>query len=196
MAAGTVQTFVDRLDGLGVGTTFVTPSTCSSAIAATIDPPAVGVPLPFPGVSMPDNVEIEPGPDELERAATGVTPGSLGIAEYGTVLLEVTPDEAEAISLFGRTHLIVLNASDIVADIRAGLEWFGPRARDGDASVIFATGPSATADMGALVEGAHGPERVHVLVLEDTNEGAGKAATGHGSTDATPASPSPPGGGK
>jgi len=31
----------------------------------------------------------------------------------------------------------------------------------------LATGPSATADMGALVRGAHGPERVHVLLIDD-----------------------------
>jgi len=39
-------------------------------------------------------------------------------------------------------------------------------ARDGD-DVILATGPSATADMGDLVLGAHGPRAVHALLLED-----------------------------
>jgi L-lactate dehydrogenase complex protein LldG len=31
-------------------------------------------------------------------------------------------------------------------------------------SFILATGPSATADMGALVQGAHGPKEVEVII--------------------------------
>jgi len=30
----------------------------------------------------------------------------------------------------------------------------------------MATGPSATGDMGALVQGVHGPSEVHVIVVE------------------------------
>jgi L-lactate dehydrogenase complex protein LldG len=32
---------------------------------------------------------------------------------------------------------------------------------------VLATGPSATADMGELVLGAHGPESVHVVILDE-----------------------------
>ncbi|MFW5900663.1 MAG: LUD domain-containing protein, partial [Halodesulfurarchaeum sp.] len=37
----------------------------------------------------------------------------------------------------------------------------------GDLSGILATGPSATADMGATVHGVHGPSEVHVIVVTD-----------------------------
>jgi len=30
---------------------------------------------------------------------------------------------------------------------------------------VFVTGPSATADMGPLVRGVHGPHKLHILVL-------------------------------
>jgi len=30
---------------------------------------------------------------------------------------------------------------------------------------VFVTGPSATADMGPLVRGVHGPHQLHVIVL-------------------------------
>jgi L-lactate dehydrogenase complex protein LldG len=30
---------------------------------------------------------------------------------------------------------------------------------------VFITGPSATADMGPLVRGVHGPHRLHVIVV-------------------------------
>jgi len=45
--------------------------------------------------------------------------------------------------------------------------WLGPRARDESIDVVLATGPSATADMGGLVHGAHGPKEVHVVLLRD-----------------------------
>jgi len=50
--------------------------------------------------------------------------------------------------------------------------WLGPRAREEDIDVILATGPSATADMGGLVRGAHGPKEVHVVLLseKDSND--------------------------
>jgi L-lactate dehydrogenase complex protein LldG len=35
---------------------------------------------------------------------------------------------------------------------------------------VFATGPSATADMGELVYGAHGPREVAVLLVEEVSE--------------------------
>ena len=34
-------------------------------------------------------------------------------------------------------------------------------------SQVLATGPSATGDMGSLVRGVHGPQEVHVAILED-----------------------------
>lgn len=39
--------------------------------------------------------------------------------------------------------------------------------RGGTGQAIIATGPSATADMGGLVKGAHGPIDVTVVLLED-----------------------------
>jgi L-lactate dehydrogenase complex protein LldG len=33
-------------------------------------------------------------------------------------------------------------------------------------NLVFITGPSATADMGPLVVGVHGPHRVLILLLE------------------------------
>ncbi|TKX83368.1 hypothetical protein EXE43_24625, partial [Halorubrum sp. SS5] len=40
--------------------------------------------------------------------------------------------------------------------------------------VVFATGPSATADMGGLVHGAHGPKEVHVVLLREDDSAEGE----------------------
>jgi L-lactate dehydrogenase complex protein LldG len=45
--------------------------------------------------------------------------------------------------------------------------WLGERIREDRGSAVVATGPSATADMGALVRGAHGPKEVHVVILDE-----------------------------
>ncbi|EMA41143.1 LutC/YkgG family protein [Halobiforma nitratireducens] len=126
----------------------------------------VGTPLPFSSASLPDWVDDEPTPETLETATTGVTAASLGIADYGSVVLPSTAEGSEPVSLFPELHVPVLRESDLVADMPTAIERLGPELRAGR-SAIVATGPSATADMGALVTGAHGPKDVHVVLLED-----------------------------
>jgi L-lactate dehydrogenase complex protein LldG len=138
----------------------------TAVLADLLEPPAVGAPLPFEGVSLPASVVTDPTPSDLESAATGVTPASFGIADYGSIAIESTPAGEEPASLWPGHHVAVLAASEIVADMPAGIERAGEIARAGS-SVVLATGPSATADMGELVVGAHGPRNVSVVVLED-----------------------------
>ena len=110
---------------------------------------------------------VDPTPAALERAETGVTPATFGVANYGSVLLPSTADGAEAVSLYPKLHVPVVRASDVLPDLPEAMDRFGDMARADDASTIVATGPSATADMGELVLGAHGPEAVHVVVLDE-----------------------------
>jgi L-lactate dehydrogenase complex protein LldG len=44
-------------------------------------------------------------------------------------------------------------------------DWLGDEFRAKRDSVVLATGPSATADMGALVQGAHGPKTVDIILV-------------------------------
>ncbi|MFC4552918.1 MULTISPECIES: LUD domain-containing protein [Halorussus] len=135
-------------------------------VSELLEPPAVGAPLPFDGVSLPESVETNPTAADLEAAATGVTPVRFAVADYGSVAVESTAAGEEAASLFPARHVAVLAAGDVVADMPAGIERLGDVVRAGGDAVL-ATGPSATADMGELVLGAHGPREVCVVVLED-----------------------------
>lgn len=133
-----------------------------------VEPPAVGVPLPFEDVSLSGtDVEVDPGAAELSEAATGVTPATLGIADYGSLVIESTPAGEEHVSLFPLRHVAVVAASDVVPDMADGFAVLGDRFREGRDDVVIATGPSATADMGDLVFGAHGPREVYAVLLED-----------------------------
>ncbi len=158
--------FEHSLADLDVGVTRSTPDTFASTLRELVSKPVVGTTLPFAAVSLPDWIDSDPSPATLQAATTSVTGASLGIADYGSVVLPSTADGSEQVSLFADLHIAVLRASDIVSDMPTAIDRLGPQFRDGD-SAIIATGPSATADMGSLVRGAHGPKDVHVVLLED-----------------------------
>jgi L-lactate dehydrogenase complex protein LldG len=162
-----LSAFADALAAHGGVLTRTTPGEAGSVIADVAGDPAVGVPLPFEGVTYPDAVTVDPTPATLEAAHTGITPAAAGVADYGSVLLDSSVDGTEPVSLYPELHVAVLRAGDVVADLPTALRQFGANARDADASTVLATGPSATADMGDLVYGAHGPEAVHVVMLDE-----------------------------
>jgi L-lactate dehydrogenase complex protein LldG len=158
--------FASRAAEYGVEVTHVPSQDAASAIEAAVEGPTVGAPLPWDAVDLPSHVTTDPTPTELNAAVTGVTAASLAIAEYGSLLLRADTAGSEPISLFVDRHVAVLQANDIVPDMPAAFEWLGSELRETRDSVIVATGPSATADMGALVQGAHGPKTVEVVVVE------------------------------
>lgn len=167
MATNAVGAFASKLAEIDVEVSRVAPADLAESIEEAVRPPAVGVPLGIEGASLPEAVDTDPAIDDVREARTGVTPAALGIADYGSVVLEADPFGGEVASLFPELHVAVLRESDVVGSMREAFEWFGPRLREERTSAIVATGPSATADMGGLVRGAHGPEAVHVILLED-----------------------------
>ncbi|GAA0728330.1 L-lactate dehydrogenase complex protein LldG [Halorubrum trapanicum] len=175
MALADASTFTGRLDELGVAVSAGPPAECAAMIDAAAGEPAVGVPLARSGpdafadspATLPDRVGTDPATADLREAHTGVTAASLGVAEYGSVALEADAAGTEPVTLFVDRHVVVLRERDIVPDMPDAFDWLGPRARDESVDVVFATGPSATADMGGLVHGAHGPKEVHVVLLRD-----------------------------
>lgn len=167
MVTNTVGTFTSKLDEIDVAVSRIERGELADTIGRVVRTPAVGVPVGIDGESLPDIVEMEPTIDDVRAARTGVTPAALGIAEYGSVVLEADPFGGEVASVFPELHVAVLHESDVVGEMREAFEWLGPRVRENRSSEIIATGPSATADMGGLVRGAHGPEAVHVILVAD-----------------------------
>ncbi|MFC7134825.1 MULTISPECIES: LUD domain-containing protein [Salinibaculum] len=165
MQSEMVDQFETEIASYGVDVTHASVGDATDVIAEHLDSTAVGVPLPWDGVSLPGAVTTDPTPDELEAAKTGLSPASLGIATYGSLALRADDHGSEPISLFVDTHVAVLHEEDIVADMPEAFEWLGEELRETRDSVILATGPSATADMGALVQGAHGPKTVELIII-------------------------------
>lgn len=105
-----------------------------------------------------------PSDEQVCVADVGVTDALAGVASTGSVCLAMgTPLTATA-SLLMPVHIVILTAKRIVARPR---DLFDPGCLYGEGlrrNLVFITGPSATADMGPLVRGVHGPHRLQILV--------------------------------
>lgn len=161
-----VSTFEESLQGVADSCRRVAPGEAGDALAALVEEPAVGVGLPFEGVDLPDTVVTDFTAADLREARTGMTPAGLGVATYGTVTVRSTAAGDELAGLYPPRHVVVLHAEDVVPDMVAAFERLGEEFAAGTDTQVLATGPSATADMGTLVQGVHGPEAVHVVVIE------------------------------
>jgi L-lactate dehydrogenase complex protein LldG len=99
--------------------------------------------------------------------AVGVSGAFAGIAETGTVMLLSGPECPITLAFLPETHVVVLNARDIVGayeDAWARLRLERPNAMP--RSVNWITGPSRTADIEqTLFLGAHGPRRLHIVIV-------------------------------
>lgn len=166
METDTVDRFEESLRGVADSCRRVAPDEFAAALDDGLVEPAIGVPLPYDDVSLPDSVTVDPSVEELSEAQTGVTPVGVAIAAYGTVTVLSRAAGDELVSLYAPTHVAVVRADDVVPDMPAAIERLEDAFEAGSASHVLATGPSATADMGSLVQGVHGPESVHVVVVE------------------------------
>lgn len=139
-----------------------------TALGEQLDQPAVGTPLSFDGVSLDGHpVSTSPSPARLARAKTSVTPAAFAIADYGSIIIMSGIEGTEQVSLYPDRHVAVLRESDILPDMVSAFDRLDTAFSEDLTSAVIATGPSATADMGELVYGAHGPRNVHVLILSD-----------------------------
>jgi L-lactate dehydrogenase complex protein LldG len=167
MSTDASDTFADSLAELDVGLTRTPAAEATKALAALTEMPAVGTPLSIDGVALPGGVRTAVDEASVDAAATGITQAAFAIADYGSVVLELTPAGDEPVSLYADTHVAVVRESDVLPDMPAAFERLGETIPAERGSRILATGPSATADMGELVRGAHGPQAVEVVVVTD-----------------------------
>jgi L-lactate dehydrogenase complex protein LldG len=91
-----------------------------------------------------------------------------GIAETGTLMLPSSPERPTTLNLLADTAVVLLRASRLVGAYEEA--WDLMRAELGamPRNVMLVTGPSRSADIEQSLElGAHGPRRLHVVLVED-----------------------------
>jgi L-lactate dehydrogenase complex protein LldG len=101
----------------------------------------------------------------LATADVGITDTFAAIATTGTICIRVDAGITGYASLLARTHVAIVDSDRIV---ERPSDLFRQDCLNGEglrANFVYVTGPSATADMGPLVRGVHGPHYVHILVI-------------------------------
>jgi L-lactate dehydrogenase complex protein LldG len=108
--------------------------------------------------------------------------GYAAIAETGTLMLPSDATRPTTLNLLAETAVVVLRASRIVGAYEEAWDLLRAESRDAltqgfmPRNVMLVTGPSRSADIEQTLElGAHGPRRLHILLIED-EPGAREAA--------------------
>lgn len=113
-------------------------------------------------------LEVSGGPS-LGDDLNAVSRAFAGVAETGTLVLRSGPDNPTTLNFLPDNHVVVVKAADVVGDYEA--MWARLRKLHGKGemprTVNWITGPSRSGDIEqTLLLGAHGPRRLHVLVVE------------------------------
>lgn len=100
--------------------------------------------------------------------------GYAGIAETGTLMLPSDAQRPTTLNILAETEIVVLRASSVVGAYEEAWDrlrrertdpvsgGFMPR------NVMLVTGPSRSADIEQTLElGAHGPRRLHIILVDD-----------------------------
>ena len=105
----------------------------------------------------------------FEDTDAGITACEVLVARNGSVLVSSADLAGRRLSIYPPVHIVIAKASQLVIDIRHGLQRMSDRYGEQLPSVIsLVTGPSRAADIQKeLVLGAHGPKELYVFLLED-----------------------------
>jgi L-lactate dehydrogenase complex protein LldG len=116
-------------------------------------------------------LEVSTGPSDGHQLAS-VSHAFAGVAETGTLVMASGHDNPTTLNFLPDTHIVVVSAADIAGDY----ETVWQRVRDTygiealPRAINMITGPSRSADIAQiLILGAHGPRRLHVLIVPDGN---------------------------
>jgi L-lactate dehydrogenase complex protein LldG len=100
--------------------------------------------------------------------------GYAAVAETGTLMLPSGPERPTTLNLLVETEVVVLRASRVVGAYEEAWDLLRAESRDARSggfmprNIMFVTGPSRSADIEQTLElGAHGPRRLHVILVDD-----------------------------
>lgn len=98
--------------------------------------------------------------------AVSLTPCLAAVAETGTLLLTSGAETPTTLNFLPDTHIVVVRAGQVVASYEDGWDLVRARPR-WPRSINLITGPSRTGDIEQRIQlGAHGPRRLHVILID------------------------------
>jgi L-lactate dehydrogenase complex protein LldG len=162
----TVERIADRRD---------VPAAVARYLAALELPPALAAQRSHAGVCWPEFADLDWSGASLEIEARptvgqdrlGITGAFCAIAETGTLVVLAGADTPTATTLLVDTHVAVVRADRVVSGMEEAFALIRRERGHLPRAVNLISGPSRTGDIEqTIVLGAHGPFRVHILVLE------------------------------
>jgi len=162
-----------RTSALGLAST-VDDVESLAAIPAAVARYLVAHALPLAAVCWPEFAGLDwrgAGLAVEARAAhgtdlVGVTGAFCAIAETGTLMTVSGPDTPATVSLLTETHVAVVSKARIVPGMEEAWGLLRDELGVPRRAVNFISGPSRTADIEQTVTlGAHGPYRVHLILV-------------------------------
>jgi len=161
-AAGSIEEVPRAADVPGALAAFLRSHNLPMAVRRGEDPRLKAMPW-----ERERTLEVREGPSSgADLAAVSHAFGA--VAESGTLMLVSGKENPTTLNFLPDTHIIVVAAADIVGDYET--LWQKLRERGTlPRTVNWITGPSRSADIEqTLILGAHGPRRLHVMVVGDT----------------------------
>jgi L-lactate dehydrogenase complex protein LldG len=161
-AAGTIEDIPDPSGVPGAIAAFLRAHNLPMGVRRGADPLLSALPWQRAGT-----LEVTVGPsDGNDLAAVSHAFGAA--AESGTLMLVSGADNPTTLNFLPDTHMVVVEAKDVAGDYET--LWRRLREKFGDGlmprAVNLITGPSRSADIEqTLILGAHGPRRLHVMVV-------------------------------
>jgi L-lactate dehydrogenase complex protein LldG len=179
MPADLVQRFLDRATDMAstverIGSPADIPAAVARYLGALELPPRLAMQESRSGVCWPEfagldwtsaGLDIEARPT-VGHDRIGITGTFCAIAETGTLVLITGEPWPVATALLPDTHFAVVRASRIVAGMEEAFALVRAERPAMPRAVNLISGPSRTGDIEqTIVLGAHGPYRVHILLL-------------------------------
>ncbi|HLX93633.1 MAG TPA: lactate utilization protein [Puia sp.] len=111
---------------------------------------------------------VQPFIHNLADCDAAVTSCELLVARTGSIVMSAAQESGRTVSVYAPIHICIAFTSQLVYDIREGLQLLKERYHENFPSLItFATGPSRTADIEkSLVVGVHGPKEVYLFLVD------------------------------
>jgi len=163
----TVETLADRRTIPGAVARYVDALQLPELLAAQKSKSGVCWPefgdLDWSGAGLDIAVRPTVGDDRL-----GITGTFCAIAETGTLVVLAGADTPTATTLLPDTHIAVVRAERVVSGMEEAIALIRRERGQLPRAVNFISGPSRTGDIEqTIVLGAHGPYRVHILLVRD-----------------------------
>ena len=114
------------------------------------------------------SVEARAPSRDIMQDLVGITGCFAAVAETGTLAMYSGKDSPASMSLLPETHIAVVPVGRIVPHMEDVFELIRAERVVMPRALSFISGPSRTADIEqTIVLGAHGPYRVHLILLEN-----------------------------